>query len=334
MENKFFKITDKEQWQELLDKALFKTFFHNLIWEEFLEKNFRWLKFERYIYKDLALLSLAKVKIFGKEKLISHPFCEYGGLLPLKDKIDWQEFRSDLFLNFKTPVQISFHPQILEYFQGVSSDKVDISNNAYFIENFHQKSVEQIFSSFRKTLRHSIKKAEKENFKIERCENKKELKDFYKIYLKTEKKHKSIPYPFSFFDFFLSSRNSEIILAKFENKIVAGSVFLFYDKIIHYSKNASEKKYQKLNVNSLILWEQIKNYTGRNYEIFDLGGTRIGSSLEVFKRGWGGEKYPIFRISNQMRKNKFRHSNLRDIWGSLPEFLIEKLSPYLLKYKL
>jgi hypothetical protein len=333
MENKFLKITNKEQWQELLDRALFKTFFHNLEWEDFLEKQFKWLKFERYVYKDSALLSLAKVRVFGKEKLVSHPFCEYGGPLPLVEKIDSEEFKQDLFFEFKNPLRISFHPRLLNYFNLPEAVPGKPERQTYFIEDFNQKTKEQIWSFFRKTLRHSIKKAEKQNFKIEKCENKKDLKDFYRIYLKTEKKHKSMPYPFSFFNFFFNSRNSEIILAKFENKIIAGSVFLFYDKIIHYSKNASEKKYQKLNVNSLILWEQIKNYTGRNYEIFDLGGTRTGSSLEVFKRGWGGEKYPIFKISNQIRKNNFRNSKLRNIFSCLPCFLIKKFSPYLLKCK-
>ena len=88
---KFTKITNKNEWQDLLGKVLFKTFFHNIDWEEFLESQFKWLKFERYLWPaqgGQALLSLARVKVGGKEKLVSHPFCEYGGPLPLAEKID------------------------------------------------------------------------------------------------------------------------------------------------------------------------------------------------------------------------------------------------------
>ncbi len=330
----FQRIKDRKEWLDLLDKVLFKTFFHNLEWESFLEKQFKWLKFERYVWRNQALLSLARVKIMGKEKLVSHPFCEYGGPLPLKHGIVWQEFRDDIFSIFKIPVQISFHPQVLRYFQGISFDKSDALNSAYFIENFRQKSPEQIFSCFRKTLRHSIKKAERENFEIKRCENKKEMKDFYRIYLKTEKRHKSIPYPFSFFNFFFNSQNSEIILAKFKDKVIAGSVFLFYDKFIHYSKNASDEKYKNLGANYLILWNEIKKCARKDYEIFDLGGTGRDSSLEVFKRGWGSQERPIFELSSQAPGNSFKDSKLREIFGLLPDFLIERISPYLLKYKL
>src|SRR3989338_9048203 len=105
MEQKFIKITDKNEWQVLLDKVLFKTFFHFLEWEEFLEKSFKCLKFERYVYNEECLLSLARVG----GKLISHPFCEYGGPLPLTEKIDGEFFRRDLFSEFKGCIRISFH---------------------------------------------------------------------------------------------------------------------------------------------------------------------------------------------------------------------------------
>src|SRR3989339_1042598 len=114
MASKFSKIDNKQEWQDLLKKVLFKTFFHSWEWEEFLEKNFPWLKFERYNYQNQALLSLARVKIFGKEKLISHPFCEYGGPLPLVDKINAGDFKQDLFSEFKDPIRISFHPRLLD----------------------------------------------------------------------------------------------------------------------------------------------------------------------------------------------------------------------------
>ena len=54
------------------------------------------MKFERYLYRDKALLSLARVG----EKLVSHPFCEYGGPLPLIEKIDGKQFQKDLFKDY------------------------------------------------------------------------------------------------------------------------------------------------------------------------------------------------------------------------------------------
>ena len=329
----FQEIENRREWQELLPRTLFRTFFHTLEWEEFLEKEFDWLRFEHYLYKDEALLSLARYKVLGKEKLISHPFCEYGGPLPLKRKIEGREFRKNLFLEFTKRFKISFHPTIPQHFKDLALKEPDSSRDTYFIENLNQKSEEEIFSSFRKTLRHSIKKAQGENLVVEKCGTPKDLRDFYNLYIKTIKRHKTIPYPFSFFQYFFNSPRWEIILAKFKNKLISGSVFASYDKFIHYFLNASDVKYRVRGANYSILWSQIKKYCRKNYDIFDLGGTRRGSSLEIFKKGWGVKKYPIFEIKNY-KESKIRESPLRNILSVLPNFLTKKLNPYLLKYKL
>jgi hypothetical protein len=331
--NYFQQIKDKTKYQELLGKALFRTFFHGLDWEEFLEKEFKWLKFEHYLYKDEAIFSLARYNFLGKEKLVSHPFCEYGGLLPLRTNISGRELKINLFEEFKLELKIKFHPEIPKYFQEFGLKEPESMNDAYFIEDIDKKNVDQVYSSFRKTLKHSIKKAENEKIKLEKCKNQNDLRLFYNLYLKNIQRHKTIAYPFSFFKYFLNSSNAEIILAKYENKIIAGSVFLFYDKFVHYFLNASDYNYRNKKSSYLILWNQIKNCLQKQHKIFDLGGTGRNSQLEVFKRGWGTRKYTIFELKN-FEEGKIKTSKLRNVFGFLPSFLFEKISPYFLKYKL
>lgn len=325
MENKFSKIDDEQEWQALLQKTLFRTFFHNLKWEKFLEENFPWLKFERYNWQNKALLSLARVKIFGREKLISHPFCEYGGPLPLVDKVDGEEFKRDLFSEFKDQMRISFHPQLINYLQAAPKTGSHSSGRvSYFVE---------APLNLRKTTRHEIEKAQANNLQIEKCQNPEDLEDFYNLYIKSVKKHRIPAYPFSFFKYFMNSSDSEIILAKKNGKVIAGSVFLFYDKFMHYFQNAVDEKYKNLSANYLILSEQIDKSLAKNL-VFDFGGTRIGSPLEVFKKGWGGKEYPILELKNYNEESSLRKSKLRNIFDWLPPILIKKYSSYLLKYKL
>ena len=322
MENKFLKIDDEQQWQALLTKTLFRTFFHNPEWESFLESQFKWLKFEHYNYQDRALLSLARIN--GK-KLISHPFCEYGGPLPLVDKIDGGEFKQDLFSEFKDPMRISFHPQILNYLQNDHKAILDFSGRvSYWVEGSFD---------LRKTTRHEIEKAGANKLQIEKCRDLKDLQNFYDLHIKSAKKHCIPAYPFSFFEYFTGSPDSEIILAKKDGRVVAGSIFLFYDKFSHYFQNAVDEKYKNLGANYLILREQINKSLAKN-QVFDFGGTRIGSSLEVFKKGWGGKEHPIFELKNYREESSLRQSKLRNIFNWLPPFLIKKLSPSLLRYKL
>jgi hypothetical protein len=317
MESKFSKIENKEEWQKLLDKALFKTFFHNLKWEEFLESQFKWLKFERYLYKNQALLSLARVG----DKLVSHPFCEYGGPLPLKEGISFKQFQDDLLFKFKDKIKISFHPQALKFFEGII-DEGKSERVSYFLEGQ---------PDFKKSVRYEIKKAEERGIQVKECENEGELEGFYRIYLKSAKKHRVPAYPISFFKYFLESADSKIILALSKNKIIAGSAFLFYDNFIHYFQNAADGRYKKTGANYLILQREIQN---KGDKTFDFGGTRKGSSLEVFKKAWGAEERPILEISNYPTASGFKKSKLRSVYGVLPIFLIRKLSPYLLKQKI
>ncbi len=329
----FQKINNKDEWQQMLDKVLFKTFFHHLEWENFLEQNFKWLKFERYLYQDQALLSLARVQILGKEKLISHPFCEYGGPLFLKEKIDFQAFKKDLLEEFKEPLRISFHPKLLNYFENIKLEDMESWRDTYLIENFSQLKKEDLLSSFRYDTRHAIKKAEKQGFTFEEAKSGRELREFYKLYLQTVKRHKNIPVPFSFFKFF--NKSAKIFLLKKENKIVTGSIFLFYNNFIHYFITGSNYNIlRKFNANHLLLWRVMKKYIGCGYDFFDLGATRRDSHLEIFKRGWRGKKYPIFELNKLPLTEGLRRSKLRNILGVLPCSLLKRLSPYLLKYKL
>ena len=329
MENKFLKIENKKQWQDLLNKVLFKTFFHSLEWEDFLEKNFKWLKFEHYFWQDKALLSFAK----ARGKLISHPFCEYGGPLPLVEKVNAEEFKQDLFEEFKTPFKISFHPQLLDYFQGL--DIKDSQRETYFFENLESETTEQIWQKIDRNRHRSIKTGLEQNFKIEQCNNLKDLKILYTLYVKNLKEHKALVYPFSFFKFFLKSPKARISLLKTERgKLVGGNIFLLYNKISHSFLCGFDEKYKDLGAHSLILWQEIKKSREASCQKFDFGATKKDSPLRAFKQRWGARVLPIYELKNYSGESKLKDSFLRDIWSCLPVSLIKILSPYFIKYKL
>lgn len=293
----------KQEYKKLFDQAEFKTFFHDPNWHKFLEKEFKWLKFEYY-----DNLPVARVN----KKLISLPFCEYGGPLG-----DFNE--QDILEEFGENIKIKFHPQI--NVGSLASNMV-----TYWIEDFDKLS-------FRKTLRHSIRKAEQRDIQIKKCQNLADLKRFYDLYLVNLKKHKTVPYPYSIVKFLYNSADSELLLAWHKGRIIAGSLFLYYDKFVHYFLSASDYKYRNLGANYLILWEKIKSLRGKD-KILDLGAAPKGSSLEIFKRGWGGKEYPIAQIGIKKSEEKLRSSKLREIWSLLPNFVIKKLSSKFIKYRL
>ena len=329
MENKFLKITNREEWRDLLGRALFKTFFHSLEWEEFLEKEFRWLKFERYLWRNSALLSFASV---GGKKLVSHPFCEYGGPLPLIEKIDGRVFQKDLFEEFKTPFKISFHPKLLDYFEGMEFP--ENQRETYLFENLHLQNQDQLWAKLDRNRHRAIKTAENQGLEIGICQSAKDLEDLYAFYVKNLKEHRALVYPFSFFRFLFQNKEAEILLVKKGKKLVGGNIFLFYDKVIHSFLCGFDKKYKNLGAHSLALWSEIKEGRRKGAEAFDFGATKKTSSIGEFKERWGAKAYSIFELKNYSGDSRLKKSFLRDLWSYLPVSLIKILSPYFIKYKL
>ena len=82
----------------------------------------------------------------------------------------------------------------------------------------------------------------------------------------------------------------------------------------------------------MIILNVMQKYSGGEYDYFDLGGTRVGSSLEVFKRGWGVKEYAIYEIGAS--SNSSKNSHFRDIWGMLPVRVMEKLAPWVIFNKI
>jgi hypothetical protein len=320
-----FQRLNKPGFRTLLDKTLFKTFFHSIEWHEFLEKEFKWLNFEYYLYKkDEALLVFGRI---GK-RLISLPFCEYGGPLPKTD-INISEFEKDTMEEFKN-IKIKFHPRISEI-SGQTDASSSLSSYWLYLGN---KSEQEIWDSLRKTLRQEIKNAQEYGLEIRVFKNPKELKKFYDLYAANLRRKKTIPYPWSLVRFLCQNASSELLLAFYKDRIVGGALFLQYSGFSHYFLSASDYKYRNLGIAHLILWEKIKSLIGKNITL-DLGASPQGSDLEIFKRGWGGVEYPIYQIGTKRNEENLRSSKLiRFIWGLLPNFIIKKLSPYLIKYRL
>jgi hypothetical protein len=346
----FTKITTNE-YKELLNSVQFKTCFHEIEWHDFLEKQFKWLEFEYYLYGDKVILPLAKFKVFDKEKLISLPFCEYGGPLIISPNlpagrqgfgkggpdINIEEFEKDVLQQFGKGIKVKFHPQILSYEAKPRKPRKDVKGmtsdiSTYWIEGFKNTTEQEIRDSFRKTLRHEIKHAQDQGLVIRRSKNPKEMKKFYDLYVANLRRKKTIPYPWQIVQFLCQNPSNELLLAFYKGKIIGGSLFLKYSGFTHYFLSATDIRHKNLGSNYLILWEKIKSLVGKDI-ILDLGATPKDSSLYTFKSGWGGKEYPIIILKKEKNPEKLRSSRVRNLFILLPNFIIKLLSKRFIKYR-
>jgi len=151
-----------------------------------------------------------------------------------------------------------------------------------------------LFNNLHKDARWGIKKAIKSGLIVEEST---EWDAFYKIYKQTVISGGSIAYPLDV----IKSQSAILFVCKYNGKIIGGITIGFredkYDKNIpSLSKLASEKEFQFLQPNDLLVWECIKWSKRNGYKQFDMGGWQINAKghlkgINKFKEKFGNIVY-------------------------------------------
>ena len=169
---------------------------------------------------------------------------------------------------------------------------------------------DDIFSSFRSSTKRNVKKAVKEGVKCKILFSPDAIRRFYSLNCATRRHHGLPPQPFSFFkklyDSVISKGLGFILLAYYQGKVIAAAVYFHYGGRVIYKYGASDKRYQHLRPNNLVMWEAIKWYALNDYKEFNLGRTETENrGLLQFKRGWGVKETPLNYYKYDIIKDTF-----------------------------
>ena len=136
-----------------------------------------------------------------------------------------------------------------------------------------EKTEEEILAKMKPKWRYNIKLATKKWVVSEIVEKTEEnIKAYYDLMLETTSRDNfswnSLEY---YSDFLNNLENSKLILAKKDDKIIAGGIFIF-DKevsIYYYWASSSDKEYRNLMAPYLVQWEAIKYAKSIKSKIYD-----------------------------------------------------------------
>ncbi len=117
-----------------------------------------------------------------------------------------------------------------------------------------------------------------------------------------------------------------IALASWKGNVVAGAVFLFTGSRFVFKFGASDKEFQELRANNLIMFEAIQRACREGFTTFDFGRTEPeNEGLRQFKNGWGTREVPLqyFRwgVGNHSWEIQSSNSNskvLKQVFQKLP----------------
>jgi lipid II:glycine glycyltransferase (peptidoglycan interpeptide bridge formation enzyme) len=93
------------------------------------------------------------------------------------------------------------------------------------------------------------------------------VETFYRLNSITRKHHGIPPQPKKFFkkifEYIISARKGFVVLALQQGKPIAGAVYFLFGSEAIYKYGASDKEYQPLRPNNLVMWEAIKENRDR-----------------------------------------------------------------------
>ena len=112
--------------------------------------------------------------------------------------------------------------------------------------------------------------------------------------------------------FGILKNNIKIVLARYEGKIIAGSIFLFKGGIVHYWLSATDIEYRKLYPTNLLLLKSILLFKDNGQKTFFLmGGT--DEKLRKFKESFSNTSVKFHTLSrihdNEKYSRLVKHAN-------------------------
>ncbi len=288
-----FTIVDPtaiKDWDQQIKDLPGASFFHCSAWAKVLKKAYGYtplyfVNTDRKLDTVIPLMEVSSL-LTGK-RAVSIPFTDYCELLAPHPEVSrvmfdvigsegkkrgWKyvELRSDAgFLNGER-ASASYYRHTLDL----------------------TPSVEKLVSGFRDSTRRNIRKAERSGVEVRFEKSLEALRSFYRLNCLTRREHGLPPQPWAFFakvhKEIISEGAGVIALGLWDGKVVAANLYMYSNGKVIYKYGASDKTYQHLRANNLLMWEAIKHFAGGKCTQLCFGRTEpVNEGLRQFKSGWG-----------------------------------------------
>ena len=292
-------------WDEALEDCPGASFFHTARWARVLV--------DSYGYKPVYFCS-------GERPLsVLVPLMEVSSILSGKRGVSlpFSDYSSPLFDRRTDPMEAMDHLIHLgktagwKYIEIRDPDrfKDEIPTFATYIGHALDLTgtEEALYSGFRDSTKRSIRKARNEGVEARRLTSLESVREFYRLNCMTRRSHGLPPQPWKFFrnvyGQVISKGSGFVVLASRGGLNIAGAVYFHFGNKAIYKYGASDKAYQGLRANNLVMWEAIRWCRAAGYGSFCFGRTEPDNQgLLQFKDGWGTTRRAIRYYRYDMKR--------------------------------
>ena len=163
------------------------------------------------------------------------------------------------------------------------------------------KTEDEILAGMRQRLRRALRKAEKNQIKIETTTDPTAIKEFYQIELQTAKRHDFYAFSENFltkqFEAFAKNQEAVLYIAKKDGKILAENFMIFYGSEASYHYGVSSELGTKYSGAPLLHMQAMRDARQRGITRYNFWGIVDENDtkhrfygVSVFKRGFGVEE--------------------------------------------
>jgi hypothetical protein len=300
-------------WDELVLNTEKYSFFHSSAWARVLCESYNYTPtYFTIIDKTrlLLLIPLMEVKsLLTGKRGVSLPFSDTCEPIISQD-IKFEEVLNHIFEYAK---QSGW--QYVE-FRGNNGFSNSVASSSYFHEHTLKLSANEnkMITAFRSSTKRNIQKAVAAGIEVKICNGPESINEYYHLHCITRKRHGVPPQPFGFFNNIfkniIAKKSGIVILASYNKKNIAGALYFHFGDKALFKYGASDKDYQNLRPNNLVMWEAIKWYGKKRYKEFSFGRTEPDNEgLRQFKNGWATNEQMIRYYKFDISQNAFLNND-------------------------
>jgi len=300
-------------WDKILRTHPGYSFFHSSVWARVLSESYGYTPLYFAVLENgrlEALIPMMEVNSFltGKRG-VSLPFTDYCEPI-VAEGVSFKDLLAHILDYGKEQGW-----KRIELRGGQDLLPKDATSETYFGHTLDLTGGEErMFSNLRDSTRRNIKRATSKGVSAGISSDWDAVKEFYRLNCMTRKQHGLPPQPLYFFrklyDHIISKSLGFVILASHNGRNVAGAVFFHYGDNVIYKYGASDRKYQELRANNLVMWGAIKFFAHKGLKSFCFGRTEPENvGLQQFKSGWGPEEHQIHYFKYDLTRAGFVSNN-------------------------
>jgi len=172
---------------------------------------------------------------------------------------------------------------------------------------------EALISNFSSSVQRAVRKAQRSGLSVSIQTGPDAMAQFYKLHVRTRRRHGAPPQPRSFFinvqRHLISAGFGFIVLVECQKAPIAAAMFFKLGRCAFYKFGASDERVQALRGNNLAMFEGIKYLAEEGAETLHFGRTdKENEGLRRFKLSWGATEEEIRYACFEMASGSWKRS--------------------------